>query len=91
MKKIIWTALAERQRDDALAYIANDNVHAALRQLEEIRRQVRRLSEHPNMGRPGKVRGTRELVVRHTPFIAVYRVLADTVQIVRFLHGAQNR
>jgi toxin ParE1/3/4 len=91
MSRVIWTVAAEKRRDEALAYTANDNVHAALRQLEEIQRQVRRLREQPNMGRPGKVRGARELVIRHTPFIVVYRVFTDTVQIVRFLHSAQNR
>jgi plasmid stabilization system protein ParE len=42
------------------------------------------------MGRPGRISGTRELVITGTPFVAVYRVRADAVEILRFLHGAQR-
>ena len=91
MIRVIWTPAAEKKRDAALDYIALDNVRAAFGQLGEIERQTDLLMEHPNMGRLGKLKGTRELVIRHTPFIAVYRVFTDTVQIVRFLHSAQNR
>ena len=91
MIRVIWTPAAEKKRDAALDYIAVDNVRAAFGQLSEIDRQTDMLMEQPNMGRPGKLRGTRELVIRHTPFIVVYRVTADSVQIVRFLHSSQNR
>ncbi|TJV25813.1 MAG: type II toxin-antitoxin system mRNA interferase toxin, RelE/StbE family, partial [Mesorhizobium sp.] len=39
--------------------------------------------------RPGRIAGTRELVVARTPYIAAYAVVADTVRILRILHGAQ--
>jgi toxin ParE1/3/4 len=41
------------------------------------------------MGRAGRVRGTRELVVPGLPYIVIYRVRKDTIQIARILHGAQ--
>jgi len=91
MIRVVWTPAAEKKRDAALDYIAMDNVRAAFGQLSEIERQTDWLMEHPNIGRPGKLRGTRELVIQHTPFIVVYRVTSDTVQILRFLHGAQKR
>lgn len=91
MRRIIWSASAEKKRDAALEYIAADSVRAALGQLAEIDRQVDLLMDQPHIGRLGRIRGTRELVIRHTPFIAVYRVTQDAVQILRFLHGAQNR
>jgi len=42
------------------------------------------------MGRPGRIEGTRELVVSGTPYIAAYRIVGDTVRVLRVLHGAQQ-
>lgn len=44
----------------------------------------------PNRGRPGKKRGTRELVLTPLPYIVVYTVRADVVFVARILHGAQQ-
>ncbi|ESQ88840.1 type II toxin-antitoxin system RelE/ParE family toxin [Asticcacaulis benevestitus] len=89
--RIVWTVCARQKRDQAIEYVAQESLRPAFNQLNEIELQADRLLEHPNMGRPGKIRGTRELVIRHTPFIIGCRVKGDVVQIVRFLHGAQNR
>lgn len=88
--RIEWTPRAAKARASAIDYIAQDNPLAALNQLDEIERQVDLLIDHPKMGRIGRVDGTRELVINRTPFIAVYRVRLDVVQIVHFLHGAQQ-
>ena len=42
------------------------------------------------MGRPGRVPGTRELVVPGTRYLVPYRVTGDTLQILRVYHGARN-
>ena len=77
---------------EAIDYIAQENPGAAMKLLEEIRRQTTCLVEFPGMERPGRVRGTRELVVNRTPFILVYRVRSrmERVEIIRILHGAQQ-
>lgn len=90
MIQLVWTVAARRKRTAAIEYIAQESLRAAFNQLNEIDLQTDRLLSHPNMGRPGKLKGTRELAIRHTSFIAVYRVKGDTVQIVRFLHSSQN-
>ena len=51
---------------------------------------VSRLADFPESARPGRVPGTRELVVPATPFIVVYRIEATCVVILRVLHGAQK-
>lgn len=58
----------------------------------EIGQQASHLQDHPDPGRMGRVRGTRELVIQRTPFILVYRVRARTsrVGVLRVLHGAQQ-
>ena len=71
-------------------YIAQDNQTAAYAVHEGILRQVGGLAEHPRIGRPGRVEGTRELVVSGTPYIVAYRVAGEDVTILRVLHGAQQ-
>lgn len=51
---------------------------------------VRRLHDFPESGRPGRVAGTRELVITETPYVAAYHVSGETVRILRVLHGAQQ-
>ena len=51
---------------------------------------VGQLADHPRLGRPGRVRGTRELVVAGTPYVIAYRIEADAVVILRLLHGKQK-
>ncbi|TAI66617.1 hypothetical protein CWO89_07380 [Bradyrhizobium sp. Leo170] len=46
------------------------------------------LSDNPEMERPGRVPGTRELVIPMTPYIVPYRVAGQTVQVLRVFHGA---
>lgn len=88
--RLAWTPRARHARAAAIDYIARDNPEAALTQLGEIERQIRQLPDHPAAGRPGRVAGTRELVINRTPFILVYRIEGDMVRILHFLHGAQE-
>lgn len=71
-------------------HIARDKPGAALAMWDEIESQVERLKEFPNSGRPGRLKGTRELVVPRTSFIVVYRVAKTHVELIRVLHGAQQ-
>jgi len=87
---IRWLKTAARNRLEQLAYVAQDNPAAAVKLDEEIERHTDMLSEYPLMGREGRVKGTRELVVGRTPFIAVYRVKRKRIEILRLLHGAQQ-
>jgi len=48
------------------------------------------LPDNPEMGRPGRVPGTRELVIPRTPFIVPYRLVGNTLQILRIYHGARR-
>ena len=90
MNRIVWLPRARIARQRAIDYIATDNPAAALDQLDEIERQTDMLGSYPEIGRIGRLAGTRELVVARTSFILVYRIVGDTVQILHFLHGAQQ-
>jgi toxin ParE1/3/4 len=90
--QLVWMPPARKGLNDAIEYIALGNPLAALGQLDRIEQQTDTLMEHPELGRPGRVKGTRELVISRTPFIVVYRVRpkAKRVELLRLLHGAQQ-
>ncbi|CAN5465101.1 type II toxin-antitoxin system mRNA interferase toxin, RelE/StbE family [soil metagenome] len=88
---IEWLPLALHHRVEQLEYIALDNPLAAADQEDEIEHQINMLAAHPKLGRPGRVKGTRELVIGRTPFIAVYRLVGiQRIQILHLLHGSQQ-
>ena len=88
--KIKWVRLALADLDQATEFISQDNSEAAKRTVKRIRDAARLLSDQPGAGHPGRVHGTRELVIADTPFILPYRVVKNTVQILRVLHGARK-
>ena len=87
--RLEWSAFAIEDRDGIFDYIEEDSPHAAVVVDDRIRMQVRQLLQFPETGRPGRIEGTRELVIIRTPYIAAYRITGDTVRILRVLHGAQ--
>jgi toxin ParE1/3/4 len=90
--KIAWLPTARETRQKAIDYVAKDSPKAALEQLALIETRVDSLVDHPEQGRIGRRRGTRELVIARTPFIVVYRLRKRPAQIeiIRVLHGAQK-
>ena len=73
------------------AFIAKENPSAAKKMVLAILASVEiNLPDNPHIGRPGRVNGTRELVITHTPYIVPYRVKASTIQVLRVYHGARR-
>ena len=87
---VIWTRPAARDLGAIQDYVARDNPVAAYRLTQTVRQCVRHLTDHPNMGRQGRVGGTRELVISRTPYIVPYRVRGDQVEILAVFHGARK-
>jgi len=87
--KLEWLPQALHDFDEIIDYIAEDNPVAAIEQGDEIESQVAGLLDNRQLGRPGRVKGTRELVVVRTPYIVAYRVNKGAIQILRILHGAR--
>ncbi|HUZ96752.1 MAG TPA: type II toxin-antitoxin system RelE/ParE family toxin [Edaphobacter sp.] len=88
--RLEWSVFAQADREAIFDYIEADSPQAALNLDERIREQVGALMQFPEIGRPGRIEGTRELVIHRTPYIAAYRITGDTVRILRVLHGAQQ-
>ncbi len=85
-----WTLKAIDDLQKAGEYMALDNRKAAQRMAERVQEAVEYLIDHPNIGRPGRLSSTRELVISGTPFIVVYWVRGAAVQILRLLHHARK-
>lgn len=88
MPELKWKAPAVADLMAIVDYISDDNPDAALALMEEIRGKVAQLPAHPKRCRPGRVEGTRELVVRPN-YIVVYAETAAAVTVLRVLHAAQ--
>lgn len=83
----------EKAIDDLRAlrqYISQDNPQAANRTAKKIVEHVNLLSHQPSIGRPGRVFGTRELIIADTPYIAPYRVKNNNIEILRIFHTARE-
>ncbi len=88
--RVKWLRVALRNLDDESAYIAADNPKAAAQVMERVTKAVNALSEQPALGRPGRVPGTRELVVLKTRYVVPYRVRNDTIEILRVFHTSRR-
>ena len=86
--EIKWTRTALANLDAIAACIAQDNPVRAGSFIGEIKDKTRLLAQFPAIGRPGRVTGTRELVV-HENYVAPYRVKDGVVQIIRVHHVAR--
>jgi addiction module RelE/StbE family toxin len=88
--EVKWTPSALTDLKDAGDYIGQDNPSAAQAMAVRVQEGVEYLLQHPNLGRAGRVRGTRELVISGSPFVIIYRVRFDQIQVVRVLHHARK-
>ena len=86
MRKLRWEAEARRQYRDTLTYIASNDAAAAQRFGAVIEERLMLLERFAEIGRPGRVAGTRELIV-HPNYINIYSVRPATIDIIRFLHA----
>lgn len=88
--RIAWSRRAAAHLVAIRDYIEEDNPEAAERVARRIRDAVGRLAHQPLIGRPGRVRGTRELVITGTPYIAPYRIKRGVVEMIAVFHGRQK-
>jgi toxin ParE1/3/4 len=88
---IVWSPEAVADLVAIRAYVEQDNPAAAQRLALHILHNVETLLPNsPGMGRPGRVPGTRELVVPGTPFIVPYRLLGNAIHVLRVFHSARR-
>ena len=90
LMQIKWLSKALKNLQDEAEYIADDDPQAAKLIVQRIYTSVTKLTEQPASGRPGRVLGTRELVVSNTRYIIPYRVRNNTIEILRIFHTSRK-
>jgi toxin ParE1/3/4 len=88
--RVRWTTTAANDLAHIVDYIRKDNPAAARRVAQTIYQGIARLRKFPNVGRVGLAEDTRELVCSPLPYIAVYEVVDNQVQVLRIRHAAQD-
>jgi len=88
--KVEWLPEAAHNLTAQLEWIAERDPWAAINVGDAVHAAVERLADHPAIGRPARVVGTRELAVVGTPYVVVYRIEQSVVLVLRILHGAQR-
>jgi toxin ParE1/3/4 len=88
---VVWSPATIADLTQLRVYIAEDDPAAAQRVALHIAHNVETLlPTNPQIGRPGRVPGTRELAIPKTPFIVPYRIIDGTVEVLRVYHGARR-
>ena len=88
--KIVWSRRAIRHLIALRDYIAADSPHNAAAVAERILKSVELLAAQPQIGRPGRIVGTRELVIPDTPYIIPYRIRGERLELIAVFHGRQK-
>jgi toxin ParE1/3/4 len=89
--RVRWLRNALRNLDDEATYLAADDPAAARLIMERVLEALAMLNQQPGLGRPGRVPGTRELVVPNTRYVVPYRVRGEVVEILRVFHTSRRR
>jgi toxin ParE1/3/4 len=87
---VIWSPRAIGHLVDLRAYVAREHPDAAARTAATLLAAVNRLAALPNLGRPGRMAGTRELVVPGTQYITPCRLRGERLEIIAVFHGRQR-
>jgi plasmid stabilization system protein ParE len=88
--RIRWTRKALGNLDASVNYIAADSTGNARKVAQKIRDTIQLLSRQPGMGRPGRVAGTRELVISGLPFIVPYTEYNGEIVLLRIVHTSMK-
>jgi toxin ParE1/3/4 len=85
-----WLPSATYDLEDLRRYIERDDPGSAAVIADRLLNAVETLRDFPRRGRPGSETGTRELVVARTPYIVIYQIADEVVEILRIIHGARQ-
>jgi toxin ParE1/3/4 len=87
---VLWTLPASGHLRELHSYVSDSSLEAADRQVAILLNATGTLADFPEKGRPGRRRGTRELVVSGTPYVVAYRVRSGVIEILAVVHGARR-
>jgi len=87
---VVWSRRAIRHLVQLRAHIEKNSEQNATLVAARILKAVALLQSHPEIGRPGRMVGTRELIIPDTPFIIPYRVRGERLELIAVFHGRQK-
>lgn len=85
--KVVWSRRAVQHLVSLRKYIAKNSEQNAALLAKRILDSIELLQTQPDMGRPSRVFGTRELVVPDTPYVIPYRVRRDRLELIAVFDG----
>jgi addiction module RelE/StbE family toxin len=88
--RIRWTVPAADDLENIKIYLQRHYPHFAEPTVRTIYQRIRTLKISPSRGRPGHREGTRELPLSPLPYVVVYSVKAEAIEILHIHHGAQD-
>jgi toxin ParE1/3/4 len=88
--RISWTVPAADDLEKIKNYLLEHYPRLAEPTVRTIYQRIRSLRATPNRGRPGHRHGTRELTLTPLPYVVVYSVSAEAVEVLHIYHGAQD-
>jgi plasmid stabilization system protein ParE len=91
MMRLCWTTAAAADLQHISDYLKERHLHYRQPTLRKLYDTIRSLRQSPHRGRPGSEPDTREVVFPPPPYVAVYRVKGDAIEVLGIYHGAQDR
>jgi len=89
--RIRWTPAAAADLTLISEYLKDRHPHYRQPTMRRLYDSIRSLTDSPSRGRPGRESGTRELLFPPLPYVAVYRLKENSIEVLRIYHAAQNR
>ena len=89
--RIRWTLEAADDLEQIWEYLRAHHPEFTAATIRRIYDDIRLLASAPRLGRIGREEDTRELLISGLPYIAVYRVKDEAIEVLHIFHGAQNR
>jgi addiction module RelE/StbE family toxin len=89
--RVRWTPAAAADLQQISDYLRERHPRYRQATLRKLYETIRRLGDVPHLGKPGRVEGTREILFPPMPYVAVYRVREQSIEVLRIWHTAQNR
>jgi addiction module RelE/StbE family toxin len=89
--RIRWTPLAAADMQSISDYLKEHHPRYRQPTMRKLYERIRSLRDAPHLGRPGSIEGTRELLFPPVPYIAVYRIHEQDIEIWRIFHTSQQR
>lgn len=89
--RIRWTPAAAADLEHISSYLKDHHPRYRAPTMRKLYEAIRSLKQSPHRGRVGREEGTRELLFPPLPYVALYRVKRQSIEVLRIYHAAQNR